>query len=113
MYPAVAADIGAGEITGLVLAAGTLIATVTASMRGLRTDKATAAEREDAAIVAGYAGLTAELRAEVARLRAEFEADRRTWAAERAAWAAERASLLEEIAALRRRVLELEEQVRH
>lgn len=89
------------EVATVILALGTFIGTVVAAYRGLRTDRATQEEKEEASALAGYQALAIELRSEIARLRSEFEADRQRWASERN-------ELATEVVALRRRVRELE-----
>lgn len=84
----------ATEVAVILTAIGTFASTVILALRGLRSDKTTAAEKANASLVGGYTSLIEELRDELGRLRATIEA-------ERSAWALERAQLLAEIDDLR------------
>lgn len=82
-------SVGVGEVTALGATLTGVIGAVFAGVRGMRSDKANEDEKQQAIIMAGYAGLLDRQQKDNQNLREELAVERKEWAEERTLMAAD------------------------
>ncbi len=82
-------SVGVGEVTALGATATGVIGAVFAGVRGMRSDKANEDEKQQAIIMAGYAGLMEAQQKDNQRLREELAVERKEWTKERSLMSAD------------------------